>query len=687
MQIVDKKKYSKYLLLGLLLVVVVILYLPVKDFEFLSLQDKNMLTENKILQQDMFSVIKMAFSKEGTSNLSLWSGLSFSVDYAIGKENPRVYHLHNLILYLLCIVALFFFILKMFKKTLFALLVTIPFALLATHVEVVVWISQRETMIYFLLFFLCLISYVIYLEKNKAVPWLVLSVIFFLMTSLSKGSIGPLLITIILIDFYYARALGKQVIIEKIPFIAVFILTYLFIPEFKADSIYQNIMHDEIYEIMYSQRSYGSKNMFFIICFSLSYYIVSFFNPQVISFIHPFPQFQDGLLPIVYYVSFLGILILISLIIILIVKDRSGNKREWLFGFIFFVVNIGMYLHIFPYNNISMVADRHSFVAHTGLLIIVASIIIHLVNKKGKRYRYFFLPLAFVFLAAILIHHTVKKRNYLPAWQNDKTLYSYLISNNKNTFFAYNNRGIYYYKNGKYNEAVKDFSRALKKDTDFLHRLYKAHVYNNRGAAHKNLGLFHNAINDLQTSLKISPDNEKALYNLESLYLKLNSIDENLSHFNNLLEKNPENAELLIEIGFLKNKIGLYQYALEDFEKVWQLEPENYKAFYYSGLSYLYLYQYDNALINFEKAISINSQLPEVFLNKAITLNNKKSYTRAIKNYDRAIELDPENAQAYLLRGNSYYELQNFQWACNDWKKAKELGHEDASIVIERHCY
>src|ERR1700741_3153535 len=77
---------------------------------------------------------------------------------------------------------------------------------------------------------------------------------------------------------------------------------------------------------------------------------------------------------------------------------------------------------------------------------------------------------------------------------------------------AYNHRGIAYYKQGQYDQAIADYTKALQiKPSD-------AEVYNNRGVVYGVTGQYDQAISDFTKALEINPKYAEAYNNRAYAY-------------------------------------------------------------------------------------------------------------------------------------------------------------------------
>jgi len=682
MDFLGRKKYLAFIILGIILVFTAIVYSPVKDYEFLNLDDDVYVTNNKLIRDvSPEGIVNILFGPNKTKGTRI-TLLSFAIDYSIDELNPRVYHIHNLILYLLGIIIVFFFVRKLFDIYDIAVLVAVLFAVLATHVESVAWITERKDMLYLIFYFLSLLAYLKYLDGSKnAIVWIILSFIGFYLSFHSKVAAAPLPIILILIDYYKKRKITWKLVLEKIPFfifLAIYILRYSSVGA--ENSISGQMDQSQMGEILSPSSAYAFKDKFFLAAFTLIYYVKMFFYPSPLYFIHSYPLKENALLPVEYYYSFFAAIILVSILIVLIVKIKSKNKREWIFGLLFFLTNIALYFHFVNIKGIVVVADRYTYVAYIGLIIILASSILHLIRNKKKIIRFIALPLFIGLYLGLFTQHSIATVNYLRVWKNNKMLYTDLLSKDSTVSVAYNNRGITYLEEEELDKAIYDFTKAI----EFEPNMYFA--YNNRGAVYMKKQMYQEALADFQNALRISPNDMKAQYNLSRCHLLMKNYHEGLRNYDRLIEQHPEMAKAWNDRGKIKNDLTLFSDALYDLNKAIELDSNLYEAYNNRGISKASLGDYEGALSDFNKSMDINADFAEAYLNRGNIFAMQKKYNLALDDYNMAIKINPENGLAYLNRGSCNYELKDSYSACEDWTKALSYGIQQAEELLTMFC-
>src|SRR5688572_26331372 len=174
----------------LLILLPAIVYGRVAMFEYVMHDDDKMILENPLIKQGIDPGI--AFTTDAwfmDARIELyrpWQSLSYMIDYAIGGTDATVYHVHNLIIYLVGVFLLFLF-LKFYFKPILAWAGAILYALNLLTPHAVAWIAARGDlylMVFGLAFLICIQRFL----KSGSSTSLWLSVPAFFLALLSKES-------------------------------------------------------------------------------------------------------------------------------------------------------------------------------------------------------------------------------------------------------------------------------------------------------------------------------------------------------------------------------------------------------------------------------------------------------------------------------------------------------------------
>jgi protein O-mannosyl-transferase len=161
---------------------------------------------------------------------------------------------------------------------------------------------------------------------------------------------------------------------------------------------------------------------------------------------------------------------------------------------------------------------------------------------------------------------------------------------------------------------------------------------------------------------------------------------DNLSLFNDMVEKYPGSFEVYNNRGLVKNDLGDKQGALDDYNKAIEINENFADAFNNRGQLRGALGNKYGALDDYNKVILLKPNNAKAFNNRGIVEYNLDNKHGALKDFERAISLDPRYAYAFHNRGNVKYFLGDKEGACSDWRKADELGYNKSYLMINAYC-
>jgi len=101
---------------------------------------------------------------------------------------------------------------------------------------------------------------------------------------------------------------------------------------------------------------------------------------------------------------------------------------------------------------------------------------------------------------------------------------------------VYNNRGNAYFKIGKFNEAMSDYTAALRLNPQY------ANPHNNRGIILQRKGDYERAIAEFDKAVALNPNYANAYNNRGYTYQKLNRLDDASNDYKKALAINPAHA-------------------------------------------------------------------------------------------------------------------------------------------------
>jgi len=219
----------------------------------------------------------------------------------------------------------------------------------------------------------------------------------------------------------------------------------------------------------------------------------------------------------------------------------------------------------------------------------------------------------------------------------------------------YFERGNMSYKQGKYEEAIRDYKKALKTNPNGYS------TWGNMGAAYEKIGNSEKAIECYLRSLKINPMYAEGWYNLGVVHRNLGNYEESIKCCQRALEINSNLSAAWYNLGIASGKLGRHKTAIECYRK----------------------------------AVSLSSLFEDAWLRIGEILMNLDDYEQARKIFQHVVDLNPNNniAVKILVMLDEYYARSNHpeQYLSLPGKKnrnprEKEVDAELAELFGEELC-
>jgi lipoprotein NlpI len=631
----DKKRLNiRYDILVILFLVLIttVVYLQVKDHDFVNYDDNEYIAENLQVQAGLtFKSVAWAFTTYHVSNWHPLTWMSHMLDYQLFGLKPGGHHVLNLLFHIINTLLLFIVLHRMTKALWQSAFVAAVFALHPLHVESVAWASERKDVLSTLFWLLTIGAYVYYVERPGIRRYL-LVILFFVLGFMSKPMLVTLPFVLLLLDYwplyrlqpeYQTRTYQKypekppkhydkrqklqkdsnkipaqidkavspisqwiiirQLVLEKVPLLTLSVISCVvtYIAQQKGGALRTLEVFPLTIRIANSAVSYVG-------------YIWKMIWPNDLAVFYPHP----GILPPWQVLGAFLLLIGITLLVIWTAKRFLYLTVGWLWYLGTLVPVIGI-----VQVGLQAGADRYTYVPLIGISIMVAWGVPDLLKKW--RYR----KEALIAISALSLSYfffvTWIQVGY---WKNSITLFDHAIKVTTRNSIAYYNRGTAYLGLGNYRQAIGDYDRTIEINSK------SAEAYYNRGTAYGKLGNDKQAIEDYDRAIEINPKHAKA--------------------YNNR--------------GIVYGRLGNFMKAIEDYDKVIEINPKSVEAYYNRGIYY----------------------------------GRLSNYKQAIRDFDRAIELNPRYAEAYYNRAASYNNLGNQRQAFEDLKTAARYGDEDAKNFL-----
>ncbi|NQV01839.1 MAG: tetratricopeptide repeat protein, partial [Bacteroidia bacterium] len=626
----EVSKYSSsslYLItsLGILLLITFFLYRPVIEHRFTNWDDPTYVLENEHVKEFNLNTCIYFFSHPSASNYHPLTMISLSLDYQLATEkgksstlvsiDPAPFHATSLILFLIDVILVFIFIyLLTGRKILIAFVTALLFAIHPMHVESVAWVSERKDVLYGLFFLAGLITYVRFLQTSRWSFYL-LTVFLFILSILSKPAAVVFPLVLFVIDYYYRRKLTWKTTMEKVPMLLLSIVaglvTYLIqsenaVADFSTFTIFQRILF----------ASYG-----------FMMYLARLLIPFQLSAFYPYPVLSPtGYLPMIFYFSPLIVLAFTALVILSI-----RYTRVVLFGFLFYLFSVILVLQFISVGS-AIMADRYAFIPCIGLFFVVGYYVNYCIATKQKNLRFLqiIVPAVVAVYTVVLI---IVTSGLIKIWENTETLWTDVISKYPTVEVAYKNRGIYYGKQDRTEEALRDYKVLVQFNTR------DAKIYSNLGNIYALKGDVPEALKAYDKAIGLDTTSPEAYMNRGITHARNRNFEPALRDLRKAEELNPVSMEILINKAYLLLDMGKTEEALEQYNRLIRLDPRNDDFYLRKGLCLFHLGNHPAAKDEFNRCLNLNPRNAAAVFNLSVIYSAERKYPEALEYAQRAQSL------------------------------------------------
>jgi protein O-mannosyl-transferase len=609
-----------------------IVFSPALTADFINFDDIQYVTDNPFIRtlsdQNLKTILLTDVNQTG--NWHPLTMLSLALDYSISGSNPLGFHLTNILIHLLNTTLVFYLLfmlclrLKQNNKVLVSTIAALLFGIHPMHVESVAWISGRKDLLFTFFYLLSMLCYLQYLTGSKR-KYLVVSVVFFILSLLSKAMAVTLPVMLLLIDYMTGRKIrDKKVWMEKIPYLLLSLLfgiiTILTQKSGGATEIIKNSFPEQL-----AFASYG----FFM-------YFVKIMYPFHLSGYYPYPEKINGAISFSFYFYFIPVIFICGLLLYLF---RTKKSERAFFGLLFFIINLLLVLQIIPVGS-AVMADRYSYLSSIGIFFIIGSGIAALA-ERGPRQKILVIAV-FLIYATVL---SVKAYERCSVWKNSTAFWEDVTDKFPRFAPALNNLGIIKEKEGNNTEALSFYTKAMDADPAFANAAF------NRGTLYGKTGQLSNAIRDLNKAIQLTPGLAKAYTNRAIAKAQTNDLPGALDDLNQsiALEKT---EDAFYNRGFLEIQMKRYPQAVDDFNEVIRLNPGSVKSYFSRGLAHL----------------------------------NGKNFRAANADFSTCISKTPDDGNAYYYRAVAMIESGDAKNCCEDLQKAVQLGNKASEALLRKYC-
>jgi len=221
---------------------------------------------------------------------------------------------------------------------------------------------------------------------------------------------------------------------------------------------------------------------------------------------------------------------------------------------------------------------------------------------------------------------------------------------NPDSLEAFIKQSFIYQVQNRYDEAIEVLNQAseLESRAPDKFRPNFAKVYNNRGLVFISNGQFEEALKDFNKAIQLDPDLVEAYSNRGSSHLYNEQYDLAIADFDKVIRLNPQFAEVYSNRGLALLRKEKFDLALKDVMKAIELDPQNTDAYLNKSLIYTQQKEYDEAIVVLSEAINFDPKSSLLYFYRSKAFRSKGDTQKALEDALKAQSLGFKIEESYL---------------------------------------
>ena len=249
--------------------------------------------------------------------------------------------------------------------------------------------------------------------------------------------------------------------------------------------------------------------------------------------------------------------------ILIFAKNLFSKYRMISFCILWFFLTLLPESSFLPIKDV--IFEHRLYLPLVGYSILLASCGYYLLGKNS-------IKMMVMVLSLIVACYSVLTYQRNKIWNNEFTLWNDTIDKSPHKARAYDFRGTSWANQGKYAQAISDYSKAIILDPQ------NAEAYNNRGNSYKLQGKIVDAMSDFNRAIELRPNYAAAYYNRGLIYDEQDKIAQALSDYTKAIEIDPHYAPAYENRGIIYADQGKYSLSISDLNKAVEIDPDNAAA-------------------------------------------------------------------------------------------------------------
>jgi len=650
-QIIPSKSIIRSMQLKALLCFIVLglaAYATAFDNEFTNWDDQGYVYENPLVTQFGMDKIPVIFSTLNIAgNYHPLTILSLGINYVLLGENAWGFILINLLFHIANTWLVFLIVLSFRQKDRIAWAAAIMFLLHPLHVESVAWISERKDVLYTFFWLLSWHQWLLWRENKKTVHY-ILVLLFFILSSLSKGMAITLTGVIVLTDYFidakFQALFEKKKLLSYLPLVIISLV-------FGSVAIISQRAQGTIIE----SSNYTGLESTLLVFYGYMFYLIRMIIPWGLAAFYPYPASSGQTFPMEVYIA----PILFACILFYVIKTFKQDSRPG-FVFAFYTICIIIVLQILPVG-VAITADRYFYVSSIGLCMGFGWLLEYVEKKSSKRIAMGIL--IFFTLAWGLL--TARQAN---TWQNSIALFENVIQYHPKASVGYNNIGTILGMEKKDSLALWYYRKAIEYNPRY------SEAWNNMGILYKDIGNIDSALYSAKKALELYPGYTNAYSNLGNIYFSMKEYALSAAQYKRVTEINPSEPGGFLNLGAALQMQGDRDGAEQAYQQVLKFNPGDFRALHNLGDSRFNRGDYSGAEQYYKQVLAYKPEDTEA-VRKLQLLDDTRSgkIKDPMTNYQEQIASEPTNPKPYLNAGTELFRQGKYKEAIQYFEKALSL--------------
>ena len=491
-----------------------------------------------------------------------------------------------------------------------ALFLGLVFLLHPLHTEAVAWASARKDVLSALFFLASLIAYLYHRDGGHRKAYGI-SIVFFLCGLASKVVVVTLPVVLMLLDLARGRRIDRLFWTEKIPYLLLSVVFGVIALFGKTDVSAASTLLQKILLA-------GKASVF---------YLRAFFLPTGLSVLYPYTS------PITLASPDLALSLAVVALVLVMAFVLRRRAPLAAFGIIFFFLTLSpTFINVAKGGDFYFASDRYAYMPSLGLLLVIGA---HFSTRIQRRTESFWMMSG----AGVLVVFGLLAMKQSAVWADSESLFAHAAALYPQAHIAQNNLGNAYRRQGRNDEAVAAFRRALD---------IRPHVktLSNLGATLRRMGKIAEAERTYERALVLDPESAIAHVGLGLVYAESGRPEDALREYERALTLDPQFAAVYINIGALLQSQGKLDEAAAAFARGIIIDPTLSDAHYNLGVVLMKQGKTAEAIVAYGRAVETDPQSVAARLNLGILLNNTGQRDEAIAQFEAVLRVDPANKAA-----------------------------------------